>query len=115
MTHVYRTKSGKLIQLESRLNLAEMDDMSLVYCGNKADLAHKFASKRRQIISDLDVMIANEELKTEDDEFNCDEFLKGQRACIDGAPCHQGASASFARGYGCQYASDQIIDSFTCS
>ena len=35
MTHVYRTKSGKLIQLESRLNLAEMDDMSLVYCGNE--------------------------------------------------------------------------------
>ena len=42
--------------------------------------------------------------------FNVDEFLNGQRACIDGEQCPVGSSKEFERGYAAQYELEQVVE-----
>jgi hypothetical protein len=37
-----------------------------------------------------------------------DDFLNGQRDCMDGIPHKESSSAAYTRGYGTQYTKEQI-------
>ena len=44
--------------------------------------------------------------------FDVDNFLDGQRACMDGEPCPVGATAEFERGYNAQYQIEQVAEHY---
>lgn len=44
--------------------------------------------------------------------FDVDEFLDGQRACIDGDQCPSGSSKEFERGYNAQYQIEQVAEHY---
>ena len=41
--------------------------------------------------------------------YDLDEFLKGQRDCADGVPHEAGKSVSYDAGYSAQYEDEQIM------
>jgi hypothetical protein len=44
------------------------------------------------------------------DIISSDDFLKGQKDCIDGELHKPGMSEDYDRGYACQYASEQVAN-----
>lgn len=44
--------------------------------------------------------------------IDVDDFLDGQRDCINGKPCPVGASKAFERGYNAQYEIEQVAEHY---
>lgn len=44
-----------------------------------------------------------------DDDINADEFMRGQRDCINGIP-HKSDSKDYDRGYAAQYELEQVTE-----
>ena len=48
-------------------------------------------------------------------QMDCNEFLRGQRDCMNGEPHKAGMSESYDRGYAAQYQHEQNLNNITRS